>query len=161
MNEMHDLMESRLRSARQGYQAFRRFQKNYPADRYVLFRDERLFRAAVDYFDDYARTFPAGTAFALLFPSEEQRQYAGSKIRTKARCLTVDENMQRDLLAAYALCDLSRWLTVASLTEPYDTGAWRLLGKKNVGAAELVCFDIYGMDAVPVNTRLAGDEESP
>lgn len=152
--KLFDIMEDRLKNARQGYRAFQRFRKKFPADRYLLFRDIRLSKTAIDYFDDYAKMFPHATVFVLLFTTEEQQLYAKNRIKTKIQCMVASKELQNNILDAYALCNLSRWLTVVSLTEPYDTGAWRLLGKKGVGLEELVCFDIYEMDAVPLRMHL-------
>lgn len=49
----------------------------------------------------------------------------------------------RCLMKYYALVDMSESWTVVSVTEPYDTGAERLLGIKQVTQKEIVYYDIY------------------
>ena len=149
MTDVQRNMEQRLKVAKQGYRTFQQLRKAWPADHYVLFRDKCLTRTAVNYFDFYTDRFPKGTKFALLFLDMEQLAYGAEKIKTAVRKRIAPQELQQQLIDAYALCDLSKFLTVVSLTEPYDTGAWRLYGKSRVGLEELVCFDIYGLDQVP------------
>lgn len=48
-----------------------------------------------------------------------------------------------DLMDYYAMIDMSGLWTVVSVTQPYRTGADRLLGKKGVTYREIVYYDVY------------------
>lgn len=48
-----------------------------------------------------------------------------------------------DILAFYAMWDISEKWTVVSTRKPYDTGAERLLGKCNVTYRDIVEYDVY------------------
>ena len=61
----------------------------------------------------------------------------------------VDESVIEDLVLLYGLYKFSDKVAIISLTEPYNTGAERLLGVYGTTKEDLLCFDIYGFDHLP------------
>lgn len=61
------------------------------------------------------------------------------------------------LMKYYALVDMSQFWTVVSVTTPYDTGAERLLGIKEITKKEIVYYDIYGFSCNNIEAEIGRD----
>ncbi len=70
------------------------------------------------------------------------------------RYQALSEESINKMMKYYALQDRSREWTVVSLTNPYDTGAERLLGKKGITYRELVYYDIYKFSNLNIENEI-------
>lgn len=75
------------------------------------------------------------------------------------RYQALSEESINKMMKYYALQDRSKEWTVVSLTNPYDTGAERLFGKKGITYRELVYFDVYKFSNLNIEKEIGKELE--
>lgn len=71
----------------------------------------------------------------------------------------ISQKQMKQYISYYALINKSKEWRVVSVTQPYETGADRLLGIKGITKRDIVYYDVYGFGNEDVNQEIEKDLE--
>ena len=131
----------RLLAALKGYFYWKTLEKKYPkTEKFIIFSGEN---EEYDYWGlkilpQYMES-KKKKKILLLFWKENNIACDTKKIEKKV----ISHKNMENMLAYFALWDMSDKWIVVSTKKPYDTGAERLLGKNGITIKDIVKYDVY------------------
>lgn len=150
MDDITKYCEIKIEQAKRGLKLFKQLCDREKKDKYVVFWDDNLIMDGIKYFKYYKEKFKNNEKILLIFCNKKDFDRAYTLSDDNVEIKMFPRDLIETILTGYALCDLSPKLKVISVNKPYRTCVDNLLGKKGIGTREIVCFDIYELNRVPI-----------
>lgn len=130
----------------------RRYGTGNEGCRYIFFSDKDIEYSVLGllYMDSYIKDKKVKQVIPIIKDKVLKKSFQILVQSTTVEPILISEKRMHQLMKFYALVDMSdQWISV-SVKEPYDTYAEHLLGHHGVTKKELICYDIFKMNNVPV-----------
>lgn len=140
---MDSYIYKRLWCAMKGYILWKTIEKKYTlTDKFIFFPEanNEYNYWGVKLLPEYMKKNHVQNITVLITKENMSAEFEENERIKKLYLQSTDMN---NMLAFYALWDMSSKWTVVSTKNPYDTGAERLIGKKNVSIKDIVEYDVY------------------
>lgn len=120
------------------------FHRIFPADKYVFFPE-----TTGEIYDEAQKLLPE---YIKKFQNRKMIIIAADKLDcSNIKVKKISKHCMNCCMKYYALKDMSDKWTVVSVKSPYDTGAIRMLGIKNMTWKEIIYYDVFRLDEDRLN----------